>query len=668
MMGHAKIKTVGCSLEVASHLQVGSLQRQVAFFNHWCHDILFSLSQINLDLDLDLDDDGLDDDALDDDDVEAATHSGADINQWDDRGPILMHPVKSESMGDVKAAIKSLADINQRDSNGWTPLMHAAHYNKPLRVKILIESGADINQKDQNGWTPLMHAVLNGSQDIVKYLCENHADLNMQSHEGNTAASLAAMYRQYSCLKVLQKQLIIALWDAVKSESLDGVKAAMMSGADINQRDSIGYTPLMRAAVNGSEDIVKYLCQNNAQLNVQSLYNEDTALSVAAHYNRPSCIKILIESGADINQTDCNGWTPLMHAVKNGSEEIVILLCENNANLNIQNCTHYTAVTLAARYNKPSCLEVLIKAGADVFLKTSSGKTGLELAIQKENTECVQILKEHINNSLWKAVSTGSLNDVKTEIDFGADINLRGSNGRTLLMQAVQNGSEEVVKLLCENNADLYAQSTTDEHTAILLATKLNRPCCLRILLDFVGTDIIEQCLPALLLASKLGHLDCIGALLRYEEVMHLDSHCITPLEVALENGHTCCARLLLQHKADPNHMDKVGETPLFREIKAGRLRNVQLLVSKGANIDFAAGVSKISPLMTACSLGRVDIVRYLCRRGAQIQLKDSLEATAFQYAKEAGHKDCMEILTQFENNPSLVQENYNPVEDSNSG
>ncbi len=33
MMIHAKIKIVGSSLEVESHLQAGSLQRQVAFFN-----------------------------------------------------------------------------------------------------------------------------------------------------------------------------------------------------------------------------------------------------------------------------------------------------------------------------------------------------------------------------------------------------------------------------------------------------------------------------------------------------------------------------------------------------------------------------------------------------------------------------------------------------------
>ncbi len=599
------------------------------------------------------------------DDVKAAFLSGADINQMDSSGKtLLMYAVMKGSEDVVQYLCENNAKLNvQSTISRDTALSLAAKYNKLSCVKIIIESGADINTKDHNGWTPLMHAVLIGSKNIVKYLCKNYADLNVQSHEGNTAATLAEMYNKRSCLEVLQNQLIIAFCDAVKSESLGDVKAAILSGADINQRDSIGYTPLMHAAVNGSEDIVKYLCENNADLNIQNCTHW-TAVTLAARYKKLSCVKILIESGADINQRGRNGWTPLMYAAVNGSEDLVKYLCENNANLNIQNCTHWTAVTLAARYNKPSCLEVLIKAGADVFLKTSSGKTALELAIQEENTECVQILKEHSNNSLWKAVSSGRLNDVKTALNSGANINQRGSSGWTLLMQAVQNGSEEVVRLLCENNIDLYAQSATDERTAILLATELNRPCCLRILLDFVGTDIIEQCLPALLLASKLGHLNCIGALLRYKEVMHLDS----PLKVALENGHTRCARLLLQHKADPNHMDKVGETPLFHEIKAGRLRNVQLLVIKGANIDFAAGVSKISPLMTACSLGRVNIVQYLCRRGAKMQLKDSMEATAFDYAKEAGHKDCMETLTQFENNPSLVQDDCSSVEDSNSG
>ncbi len=959
----------------------------------------------------------------------------------------LWSAVESGRLDDVKAAITSGADINQRNCIGWTPLMYvvmngsedivkylceknanlnvlslyslysaislAVALNQPSCLKILIESGADINGTNYNGWTPLMYAARNGFDDIIKLLCKNNADLNIQGPELDTAVTLAAEYNKLSCIKIL-----------------------IGSGAKINHRGSDGCTPLMHAAKNGFKDIVQFLCENHANLNLQNNAYK-TAVSLAAEFNRPCCLQILIKSGADVslktsfgetaldlstskrngcvyndcvsileehanialwravdsgclvnvekaidsgahvNQKDSNGWTPLMHGALRGFKEIVELFCRKGANLNVQSfLTKNTAASFATIHNNASCLKILITHGADISLKnysgetpldiatkqkhsdctqvlkdhsllkavelrilggviaaigsgadinqtdssgrtplmhavmqgsenivkilcwnnaklnlkTTSGETVLDLAMREEKQECVDILKTHITKEIFKAVESGNCEDAKTAIDLGADINQQDHSGMTLLMHAVRNGIIDMVELLAAHNAQIDLRSRTEETTALMESclkchsditrcliskganvhlidangdsalshasssgclssveslvrngakidvqnkTKEKTPLmsasefgfikiirflilnnadvnlvdhngeealsyaasrgyitsaqlllkygarinlqntmdqktpimlasmaghlkmvkllisegadillldnmgykastyaknnCVKVLGTYLKTLLIEavcagdlleveslleagsdpnkpcsegnlpltigakknrhHCLDALLqhgadsnlidgeglhalmIASSLGHLKCIRILLKHNVSADLEgSDGTTPLRATLENDHTLCASLLLKHKANPNHTDKVGETPLFHEIKSGKLENIRFLIRHGANIDFVAGVSKISPLMTACSLGRTDIVQYLCMRGAKIQLKDSMEATAFDYAKEAGHKDCMEILTQFENNPSLVHEDYNQAEDSNSG
>ena len=362
----------------------------------------------------------------------------------------------------------------------------------------------------------------------------------------------------------------MSLWKAVESERLDDVKAAIESGEDINQQDGFGITPLMQAVLIRSEKIVKYLCENNADVNIQSPVLKDTVICLAAEYNIPSSLEILLEHGADvslktssgetaldiavknknnecvqifkehinnalwkavatessddvksalelgadINKLDKSGITPLMQSSQNGSEEIVKLLCEHNASLNVQSLGYkHTAVCFAASYNNVSCLEILLKHGADASLKTSSGETALHLTIRNKHNECTKILKEHMTSALWKALKSKQLPGVRAAIELGADIN-QMNGGYTPLMEAVLRNSEEIVKCLCENNAMLDVKSHYKD-TAAYLAAKYNYPSCLETLIQF-GADIFlknSSGKTALEIAVMEKNHRCIGIL-----------------------------------------------------------------------------------------------------------------------------------------------------------
>ena len=75
-----------------------------------------------------------------------------------------------------------------------------------------------------------------------------------------------------------------------------------------------------------------------------------TALMEAADEGHVEVVRLLLESGADINtQEDYgNGATALMEAAGNGHVEVVRLLLENGADTNTQNNSGRTVLMYAA--------------------------------------------------------------------------------------------------------------------------------------------------------------------------------------------------------------------------------------------------------------------------------------------------------------------------------
>lgn len=69
----------------------------------------------------------------------------------------------------VKKMVEFGSDINQA-SNGMTPLMYAARYNKVEIVKLLLANGAKLNLKDDKGFTALKHAQLSNATETVEVL------------------------------------------------------------------------------------------------------------------------------------------------------------------------------------------------------------------------------------------------------------------------------------------------------------------------------------------------------------------------------------------------------------------------------------------------------------------------------------------------------------------
>jgi ankyrin repeat protein len=65
------------------------------------------------------------------------------------------------------------------------------------------------------------------------------------------------------------------------------------------------------------------------------------------------------------------------------------------------------------------------------------------------------------SKALYHAVDRRDVEFAKCLIEYGADVDDRDMNGRTLLMVAVSTSSKEMVSVLLDANADLHAKNTS---------------------------------------------------------------------------------------------------------------------------------------------------------------------------------------------------------------
>lgn len=77
--------------------------------------------------------------------------------------------ISKGDMATVKKLVEYGADVNEK-SNGMTPLMIAARYNKVEIIKFLLANGAKLKTKDDNGFTALKYAELSNANEAAQFL------------------------------------------------------------------------------------------------------------------------------------------------------------------------------------------------------------------------------------------------------------------------------------------------------------------------------------------------------------------------------------------------------------------------------------------------------------------------------------------------------------------
>ena len=215
------------------------------------------------------------------------------------------------------------------------------------------------------------------------------------------------------------------LLDSVTFGRQEQVAALLAGGADINARNLHGDTPLILAAVYGYRDIVRLLLTKEADINAQNIIG-NTALIEAASKDKPEIVQELLAAGADVNQKNVNGLT---------------------------------AIEVARKENLPNNMLLLMSQG----LKDSN-----QIA---DGMKQAEITKKVDSAALCLAAKAGNIEQIRTQLSLGADINSYDPSGKTALMLAASAGKTSVVELLVANRANLDLADRKEGQTALMMAT-----------------------------------------------------------------------------------------------------------------------------------------------------------------------------------------------------
>lgn len=269
--------------------------------------------------------------------------AGADVKQTEanEISPLLMAIINNH-LELARFLLDKGADVNAADFWGRSPLWAAVEVrNRDMNnrdqdsptdngldrapildfIKLLIDRGADVNARtkevppsrswlyslgdvswvDFTGQTPFLRAALSGDTTAMRLLIERGADPNIPTLAGTTALMAAAGVNW----------VVAQTYTESKEALLEAVKLCLEKGADINATNSMGLTALLGAANRGSNEIIQFLVEKGARLDVKDkegrnalFWAEGVFLAAVGAERKPNTITLLQKLIAEKSQQD----------------------------------------------------------------------------------------------------------------------------------------------------------------------------------------------------------------------------------------------------------------------------------------------------------------------------------------------------------------------------
>ncbi|XP_031631877.1 serine/threonine-protein phosphatase 6 regulatory ankyrin repeat subunit C-like [Contarinia nasturtii] len=376
----------------------------------------------------------------------------------------LHKAANSGNLQQMADLLKSGIDINATDKDKWTPLHIAARIGNENVVRLLIENGANVNAKSGNSRTPLHEASFHGKIEVAKVLIEKGAEVNAKDIGDWRPLHLSAQDPNIRSGKAEVARLLLengadlhavdrkfkrtAIFEAAVYGQVDVARVLIEKGARVNDEDNWKYTCLhvvsqMAHLKKGKGEITRLLLENGANVNAVDGVHHRTPIFDAAVNGQFEVAKALIENGAEVNAKDIGDWTPLHGSAQNenikiGKAEVAKLLLDNGADVKAIDKTYKrTPLHEAAIYGHAGVAEVMVINNADVNAQ--------------DYEKCIPL---HLATQNW-VKRDDKVEIVKVLLRYGSYVNAKSANGRTPLVEAINNDQIDSVRVLLENRADV---------------------------------------------------------------------------------------------------------------------------------------------------------------------------------------------------------------------
>ncbi len=271
--------------------------------------------------------------------------------------------IKNNDVDKVKLLVKDALE-NYKNTNGETPLTLAIKVGNP-EVTRLVMRRAKSSLRNEFGETPLFLAIAKGDIILMQDLISKGADVDIKT-KGITPLSQAAVMNNHRAVSLLIKR-----------------------GAIINKENEDGTIPLY-LAIQMDHDLIAGMLINKSKdpINDANWKNKmgEPLINLAAKKGNPAILKMLINAGAKVTDTDFEDNTPLHIAAAKGNVDAVkFILDQEVTDIDIQNSRGATPLVMAAIEGQHKTYQQLLTRGANANLMDYAGNLAKDYMTLAQN-------------------------------------------------------------------------------------------------------------------------------------------------------------------------------------------------------------------------------------------------------------------------------------------
>ncbi|XP_023318874.1 uncharacterized protein LOC106659706 [Trichogramma pretiosum] len=407
---------------------------------------------------------------------------------------------------------------------------------------------------------------------LVEVLMENGAELQVLNDLGQTAIHLVVKKKNWSLSKILfdysgnenlsDNQGFTYLHAACMTSNVTVVQKFIDQGVDVNLiffDDGLAKTPLSLAIEKSDAVTAKLLLNNGADLKLvddnwceaplrclkrvyeHCSYYELEPMQVIGNHFVSNLVKHTTGKDELENLGDDEGFTYLHAACMYGNIEIVQQFIDQKIDLDLiwySSCgTNESPLTLATKFKEVEIIKVLLEHGAN---------------------PSISLLRKNLLHVFFHSFNSDS-ELLELLIDYKCDVNERNHENSTPIM------------LCLDNILDMSYIDWIDEPTELMKIGHKNLEILLQNNAD--PNQVLDDGQTCLHLVSHCGPIDydpgvCLPDL--YKNLMY---NCLEMV------------KLLLKYGANPNVIDKEGNSPLYLAVLQYNYDVVKVLLQHGADV-----------------------------------------------------------------------------------
>lgn len=279
-------------------------------------------------------------------------------------------------------------------------------------------------------------------------------------------------------------------WDELLKDVNDKESLLKLMPLDLNKTDKYGKTALNFGIIKGLE-LVQHMVELGADINLPC--DEDMTPPVSragGFWNHEDIARYLVEKGANLNQVDKNGDTPLHIAAYNGRKDLCAFYLDHGAKLEAKNNNGFTPFLSACDgfgghdEDKPGTRRLLMERGANVK------------AVDKEKRNAINLLFCKYDDFPLIYNAYPDYDFLKTLVEKGVKIDNAGKYSDTPLLTTVYASAKEsrldkYVRDLVSLGANVN-QKHKNGYTPLTMAISVENCAMVQTLLDLGANTSIK--------------------------------------------------------------------------------------------------------------------------------------------------------------------------------